>query len=285
MQLTRRLTTIARDFLPPVIERLLRVLADRVMRMGCVYVGVKWPGESADGWSNHTIVEPRRRLFAQWREALSRPHSFFPEWPPSNRRLIHTDEHNRYMCAAYVLALSARGADSATVLDWGGACADYLLLGERMLPGVKFDWHCVELKDICRLGRELNPRASFHEDGDWAVRRYNLSFSSSALQYVEDWRNALGKIAEATDQWLFVTRIPVVWSNPAYVFVQRYPLYRTSYPGWAFNYREFVDFVQSQGFELFHVFQLGAWLRIRRAPEQPVTLGLLFRRTSRSAVR
>ncbi|MFT3780860.1 MAG: hypothetical protein QM790_02520 [Nibricoccus sp.] len=197
--------------------------------------------------------------------------------------MINLEEHNRFMTSAYVLALVAQGRRGPAVLDWGGACADYLLLANKLVPGANFQWHCVEVPEICALGRKVNPAAIYYSDESWRCAQYDLCYSSSAIQYIEHWQALVRKLADASSEWFFVTRIPVVLSASSYVFEQRTPQYHTFYQGWAFNHDELVAVVVQQGFELFQEFLLGRWMPVYGAPEQPVTMGILFRRRKSTA--
>lgn len=280
MSFTTRFRRTIAQWLPPALVRLLQILRDGLKGAGCHYAGTAWPAAPAASWSNETIVAPRKALFKEWRGQVQAMGPLGSTWPPVVRESLDLVEHNRYVCAALGLSLAAQGKASVSALDWGGACGDYALLARRFCPDTRFEWSCAELPVICVLGRELNPAVTFIADERWKQNTYDLGFSSSAIQYVLDWQDLVGALAAASREWLFLTRLPLVFGAPSFVFEQRAPEYGTRYPGWAFNRDELVAVAKQAGFGVAHEFLLGKWMHVHHAPEQPVTMGLLFRRVA-----
>jgi putative methyltransferase (TIGR04325 family) len=276
----RSIAAIVKDWCPPALVSWACLCKNIVTRSGYSCLGPAWPKKFTGGWTDDSIVEPRRDLFLKWRQEIAGMNPLgCAAWPPVKPYAACVETHNRYMCFAYTLCLAAQQKKKMKVLDWGGACGDYLLLAKKLLPGVEFEWHCVEPTSICRLGREVNPEVIFHDtQSSWEMQQFDFCFSSSALQYVADWPNVLAALAAVSCQWLFITRIPVIFSSPAYVFIQRTPAYRTAYPGWALNHDELIGVAANSGFGVFQEFMLGPWGTVHKASEQPVNMGFLFRR-------
>ena len=267
------------DWLPPVARGFVKWCKDIITNSGFFYFGSRWPEKVEKGWSDDAVVESRRRLFLEWRESVGMKTSLGTVGYQAKATPVSIEIHNRYMSFSCVLGLVAHDKKKLKVMDWGGACGDYLLLAKKLFPSVVFEWHCAEVPSICRLGREVNPDVRFYDNqAEWESQKFDFCHSSSALQYVADWPRVLRTLAASSTEWLFITRIPIVYSVSSYVFTQRNPSYRTEYLGWALNHRELVDEVVQGGFTLSQEFLLGRWERIHGSPEQPVNMGFLFRK-------
>jgi putative methyltransferase (TIGR04325 family) len=151
--------------------------------------------------------------------------------------------HNTATSFAQAFLSSTRMLQRASVLDWGGGLGHYSEICRAITPELIIDYHCSELPEFARRGRELFPAVTFYDDEGWRARTYDFVFSSSSLQYVEQWQSTFRALAEAArGRRLFVTRIPVCFQAPAFVFVQR-PYdwgFGTEYAAWCFNRRDFL---------------------------------------------
>jgi putative methyltransferase (TIGR04325 family) len=120
----------------------------------------------------------------------------------------------------------------------------------------------------------------FGEKDECFGSTYDLVLASSSLWYVEDWKSLVQKLAAATQQYLYLTRMVFVEQSPSFIARQR-PWdfgYRTEYLCWIFNRREFLEFVATQGVELVREFLMSEGPRIHRAPEFGDMRGFLFRK-------
>jgi putative methyltransferase (TIGR04325 family) len=188
--------------------------------------------------------------------------------------------HNTLMAFAYVLALAGRCRERLSLLDWGGGIGHYCVLSEALLPWVSIDYSCRDLPLLCAGGREVLPAARFYEDDEAAFSQsYDLVLSSSSLQYCEDWRHLLKRMAGVTRGLLYVTRLPVVRRASSFVVVQRpYQYgYQTEYLGWFLNRQELLDQTASLGMELVREFLIQERPVVHGAPEQGEYRGFLFR--------
>lgn len=134
-------------------------------------------------------------------------------------------------------------------------------------------------------GRRLIPQAHFYADEACLARRYDLVLASSSLQYSEDWRGTLGILAQCVNDYLFVTRLPVVQHVPAYVLLQRpyHYGYNTEYLGWCLNQSDLLSAAAAVGLELVREFVIGERHEVRGAPEPHEHRGFLFRRARGAA--
>lgn len=185
--------------------------------------------------------------------------------------------HNMAMVFAYALALSARMKDKVSVLDWGGALGHYHALARALVPDLELDYHCRELPAVCRQGRLVSPEVTFHETDFCLHGTYDLVLASGAIQYAEDWRDLLMRLANAAGPYLLITKVPVT-DAPSFVTLQRaYEYgYETEYLGWALNREEIRAAARRAGAGLVREFFLSAILEIPDAPGVIHHAGFLF---------
>ena len=138
----------------------------------------------------------------------------------------------------YALLLASRNRDRVSVLDWGGGLGYYYFVARALLPdGVELDYHCKDMPVICEYGRQALPEITFWDDEQCLGRDYDLVLASSSLQFSEAWESDLTRLAHASVDYLFLTRVPIIVDHPSFVVLQRTHGYRfdTEYLSWVFN--------------------------------------------------
>ena len=234
------------------------------------------------GWNDRSVLEVQK---AKWPETLQLVQDSKPlvlareDMTPSERNY---SVHNTFMCYAYALALTARKRDSLSLLDWGGGLGFYYLLSKALLPGVEIDYHCKELPLLCEEGRRLFPNATFYDDEECFKRSYDLALVSGSLQYVEDWRGTIARLASVSRSYLYVTRLPIVLHAPSFVVVQRPSGYNTEYLCWSLNRKEFLDHLLTLKLDLLREFLIDDRPTVYNAPEQGEYRGFLFHARERT---
>lgn len=191
------------------------------------------------------------------------------------------EAHNMLVSYGYVLARAAHGRQRLSLLDWGGGLGHYFALSTALLPGFEIEYHCKEVPKVAAVGRELFPAASFYSDDSCLERRYDLVLVSSSLQYSERWRDTLGRLADAADSYLYLTRVPLALRSPSFVVLQRAQRYGydTEYVGWVLNREELLDAASASSLSLVREFLLFGVIDAEGAPERPVEhRGFLFAR-------
>jgi putative methyltransferase (TIGR04325 family) len=183
--------------------------------------------------------------------------------------------HNINMTYAYVLALAAHSKSTLTMLDWGGGLGHYYLVGKALLPDVKIDFHCKEVPLMAEVGRRLNPEVHWYSDESCLNRKYDLIMMNGSMQYIQDWTDALRRIASSVADYLFLARVPVVQRNPGYVAVQR--AYGTKMLHPQINQGVLLEVVQGLGFSIVREFIVGDRPYIKGAPEQCELRSWLFK--------
>lgn len=232
------------------------------------------------GWSHESIAQQQRERWPGFLASLedNRPLGW-RETKPGEAIDINT--HNTLITFGYVLGLAAAGRNSVSLLDWGGGLGQYGRYATLLQPGLTIDYTVKDLPSLCQAGRELNPHARFVDDEDQALlRQYDLVFASSSLQYTRELYPLVGRLCDAAERYLFITRTPFVETHDDFVVVQRPHRYgyMTEYPAWFINRRRFMDFVAAKGFALQREFMLGERPYVPNAPEHCVYCGFLLKR-------
>ncbi len=268
----------ARDYLPPAAIRLASEFLDRFRGAPFQFVGRTWPRElKVGGWEAEGVQDNREQTWQSFRSSLEGTTLLgVSEASLSFPGSVSTDVQSLYLTYAYCLGLACHQKRVATVLDWGGSVGNYYLIAKRLFPEIEFQYTCVDLPATCAIGRRLLPEVTFHDDTSWQSADYDFVFSSSSLQYLEDWRPTVAALAQSSRRYLCITRMPFVISDSSFVAVQHVKDYRTEYPGWILNRDEFVSFVESQGMRLLTQFVDHAGQRIKDALEDNLYMGFLF---------
>jgi putative methyltransferase (TIGR04325 family) len=179
--------------------------------------------------------------------------------------------HNTVVSFGYALALSSRGQDRVSLLDWGGGIGHYRLLAQALLPGVTIDYTCKEVPKLAAAGRELHPDAEFVDADDVLERRFDFVLASGSLQYERDWERLLRRFAASAERGVYVARLPVTLGTPSFVVLQRAHAhgYGTEYLGWVLARTELLAAAERAGLELVREFLVSAWFDAAGAPERP----------------
>lgn len=241
---------------------------------------------STQGWNVPSVAETQRN---KWPSFLASLHGPGPlgvshESPPDAGR-ENRWAHNLIISYGYVLALAARQKRQLSILDWGGGIGHYLPISQALVPDLEIDYICQEVPILARVGRELQPEARFFDKPDECfLRTYDLVVAGSSLWYVRNWKSAADKLAQASSEYLYVTRMMFVRSAESYVAVQRPTAYGylTKYQFWVLNQNEFIEQIEKSGMSLVREFIFGDGPQLPAAPEQGTFRGFLFRRNSRA---
>ena len=276
---------VVKAITPPILVAAARRLRRGVSRSRRLpeweYVPEGWAraNDSVRGWDVETVVDAYRSKLPAFGAAMlgSDPLAIatsaaVPVGEPS------IFEQNTVLAFAYCLALASRCKDRLTVLDWGGGAGFSYLLSRAVLPeDVEIDYHCKDHPLVCCFGRDAVPEVNFWDDDSCLDRQYDLVFASSSLQYSEEWRPLLERLARASNRYLFLTRVPVAFRSPSFVVLQRAHVYETEYLSWVFNRQELLDAAARTGMALVREFLLGYKPAVVGAPEQDETRAYLFR--------
>jgi putative methyltransferase (TIGR04325 family) len=249
------------------------------------YVPEGWERQRKDpavkGWDEAAVVEAYRAKLPAYAEAIAGPGPIgLPTSAAFRDAVPNVKDQNIVLGYAYALALASRQRDTVSILDWGGGAGLFYLLGRALLPDeVAIDHHCKDLPAVCAYGREALPNIRFHDDESCLGRRYDLVVASSSLQYSEEWRDLLARLAGAVGSYLYLARVPVALRSPSFVLLQRAYRYgfETEFLSWVFNRDELLAAASDSGLELVRELVFGERSDVRGAPDADETRGFLFR--------
>jgi putative methyltransferase (TIGR04325 family) len=285
----RRLTELARRGLPPGARSVARTV--RALLVPDVeYVSEGWmrarhdpsivPGE-VNGSSQLGGHRERWPAFVRAVEGTG-PLGINHELPVPAGEAARADDlgaHNTLISFAYIVALAARRKDRLSMLDWGGAIGQYYVVSRAVLPDVEIDYSCKDAAALCAHGRTLLPEATFYHDETCFERTYDLVVASGSLALSENWSQVLGQLARATNEYLYVARLPVVFRSQSFVVLQRAYTrgLKIASLQWALNRTEFVEAAERSGMKLVREFLSDEKTKVRGAPEQIDSRHFLFR--------
>ena len=267
-----------------MITSLVRKLRRRPPRT-FEYVPEGWQRARSDpkvkGWNVKSVFTAQLARWEKLRESIRAPHP----WGVADNARVHSPHdvmhHNQAATFAYVLLCAAHRQRRVSLLDWGGGLGEFCLLAREILPpDVELDYHTKEVPAQLEIARRTVPEATLYDDDEqFAGRRFDLVLASGALQYVEDWRGVLARLAAATGRLLFITRLPVVLAGPSFVMLQRSYAYGydTEYLSWCLRRDEFLTAAHLCGLSLVREFAVGETFDIKGAPAPYHGRGYLFR--------
>lgn len=238
--------------------------------------------QAAVGWSAKEVASAYREKWPEFLEAVQGEGALgvgheVPTGAPIERNDVLAQ--NAVLAFAYALARSRNGSGPISVLDHGGALGHYYVLARRLFPELELDYHCRELPAVCATGREVLPEVTFHDTDVCFERDYDLVLASGSLQYEEDWRRLLRRLAGASRGWTFLTRVPIVSAHASFVVLQRAHAYgyATEYLGWVLSREELLRATSDSGLRLERELVLLPGLPVEGAPEAFIHAGFLFR--------
>jgi putative methyltransferase (TIGR04325 family) len=242
--------------------------------------------QAAIGWAAEEVARAYREKWPRFLEALEGPgplgvYHEVPAGGPIGRHDVVAQ--NSVLAFALALARATNGSEPLSILDLGGALGHYYAIARRLFPELELDYHCRELPAICAQGREVSPDVTFHDTDDCFERSYDLVMASGSLQYAEDWRELVRRLADASARWTFFTRVPLVGQHPSFVVLQRAHAYgyATEYVGWVFNRAELLGAAGEAGLELERELVITGEVPIHGAPEAFTHDAFLFRANRR----
>jgi putative methyltransferase (TIGR04325 family) len=285
MSRLRRPKRVARALLPPLLWsgfRWLRNQSGLFAPREWEYIPEGWArsGDGAvKGWNVEAVAQAEASRWDDYVASLSGTGPLGTSGNETHHEDWDLANHNLWISNAYVLALAAGGRSRLSILDWGGNLGYFYLAARTVLPGVEVRYAVKEVPVLCEYGRRLNPDVVFHEDESCLEQSYDLVVASGSFQYSVEWREDLEKLGRAAAPYLYVTRLPVVFSHPTFVVVQRAYShgYDTEYLGWFFNRGELIEAASQAELPLVREFLVGPHPRVSGAPEQAEARGYLFR--------
>jgi putative methyltransferase (TIGR04325 family) len=149
--------------------------------------------------------------------------------------------------AATLLSWKSR----VSILDFGGSLGTaFIILSHAIGKDIgRVDYRVVEVDGICCVGRELfaeAPRPTF-QSALPSAETFDIVQASSTLQYVEDWRNAIGRLSAYRAPFLVLGDL-LIGDFTSYVTLQNY--YDSRIRSWFINADDFIGEVKRHGYQL-----------------------------------
>lgn len=137
------------------------------------------------------------------------------------------------------------------ILDFGGGLGAGYIVALKTLPYAAscIDYCIVETENICFTGRRLftqQMNITFAPEFPTETE-FDVVYSASALQYVDDWRGLIGQLAQYKAPY-FVLADAFVGQFPSFVTLQNY--YESRIPHWFLNVDELENAVSAHGYRL-----------------------------------
>ncbi len=168
----------------------------------------------------------------------------------ARRPLDYALRQRNALLPALVAALLAT-QERVNILDFGGGPGtSYLLLAQTMPDAVgRIDYTIVDVDSICAAGRELfnGKTGPTFCNGLPDTARFDIVHAASVLQYIEDWRSLVARLAGYNARFLSLADM-FIGDFKTYVTLQNY--YGSKIRHWFFNADEFIDAVQGKGYAL-----------------------------------
>lgn len=151
---------------------------------------------------------------------------------------------------APVAAMMLESKVPLRILDFGGGLGTgYMALCESILyHSGAIDYTIVEIPEVCETGRELLSRREIaYLDSLPSQGEFDLVHSASALQYIEDWQQALKSLSGYGAEYILLSDV-FAGSIPTFVTLQNY--YGSRIRHWFLNFEELLKLISSLGYQL-----------------------------------
>jgi putative methyltransferase (TIGR04325 family) len=148
-----------------------------------------------------------------------------------------------------VVAMMLESRNPLRILDFGGGLGiGYMTLSESIPQhSGAIEYTIVEIPEVCDAGRGLLlGGAVAYSDSLPSQGKFDLVHSASALQYIEDWQQALKFLCDYGAEYMLLSDV-FAGSIPTFVTLQNY--YGSRIRHWFLNYDELMDLVTSFGYQ------------------------------------
>lgn len=165
-------------------------------------------------------------------------------------------QFHKQRCASLppLIAAMLRDRSRVSILDFGGGLGIAFLTLLESIPGIDqcLRYDIVEMPAVCEDARSLYHgraiRPVFHDLLPPAESaRFDVVFSASALQYVEDWRGLLAHLAGYEANWILLSD---VFAGKVRTFASVQNYYESTIPHWFLNIEELLGRMRECGYSL-----------------------------------
>jgi putative methyltransferase (TIGR04325 family) len=152
-----------------------------------------------------------------------------------------------------VAAMILSRQERMRILDFGGGpgYGFIVLLSALGKLRARVEYHVVDVACVCEEGKTLfsgEDAPVFHTDlSSTTEMQFDLVHTSSTMQYIEDWKSMVGRLARYKAPYVVMEDV-FVGAFQNYVTVQNY--YGSRIPHWFLNDGQFVSEVERHGYAL-----------------------------------
>lgn len=277
-----------KNCIPPLITIIVRYVQNKLVKLWMgnkkqewEFIAFAWPKTNGveKGWLESSIAITQRKKWHDFKNAIKAPNFLGVAHEATELRNNNFSTHNLVMAFGYCLGLATQSKDKISVLDWGGGLGHYYLFAKALYPDMDMEYTCKETELLCAEGISLLPEVNFESSLDQVFSKtYDLVFASCSIHYEENWKLLLGKLIQASNKYIYITRLPVVENVPSFVIKQR-PYnygYNTEYISWTFNREEILEEILNHKVRLLREFLVDPHPEIHGAPEKAKFTGFLF---------
>jgi putative methyltransferase (TIGR04325 family) len=148
-----------------------------------------------------------------------------------------------------VAAMLLNQKSKIDILDFGGGLGiGYMTLKESIPNTTKIiNYTILELPNICKQGKDLHDDEINFVDSFQNLNKFDLVHSSSAIQYIEDWKMIVKRFCSFKAEHILMSDVFAGNFN-TFVTLQNY--YNNKIPHWFFNFEEFIETFNQNGYTL-----------------------------------
>jgi putative methyltransferase (TIGR04325 family) len=219
------------NWLPPILERALRRISPRALRLAGPYPDWSAASRAASGYDAEAILE----RIASAQRAVRNGEACYER----DGVLFDTPDFE-FSLVALLQRAAADNRGKLTVLDFGGSLGTSYIRNRALLDNIDtLLWQVVEQPHFVELGkREFEDRALKFEDSIAECQPPDVVLLRSVLQYLPEPHALVEELATLSPTWIFVDRTPFTRSGEEAVMLQKVPakVYRASYPAWVLSW-------------------------------------------------
>lgn len=160
-------------------------------------------------------------------------------------------DHRDRTCLPRIASRIAKENGRVRILDFGGGAGASVSQTIAAVPaGVEVQMTIVDNAELCALGRGLfsgDERVIFSETLPQNHTDFDIVHCESSLQYIDDWRQILEKLADYKASYILVCEL-LAGKIPSFVSLQDY--YGDFVPVRFWNVCEFVATLEELGYEM-----------------------------------
>ena len=148
-----------------------------------------------------------------------------------------------------IVAMMLNKKPKIDILDFGGGLGiGYMTLKESVVNAKeKIDYTILELPQICKQGKDLHVEEISFVENFANLKEFDLIHSSSAIQYIEDWESLITRFCSLNPRFILLSDV-FAGNFKTFVTLQNY--YTNKIPHWFFNYEEFIESFNKNGYSL-----------------------------------